>query len=352
MRIVALACVAFLVAALLLVPSVAGAAQSGPAAFFRQIERDLCRNIKSLKCKRKPARAAATKKPSPADAKVGEAKLDDAASTAGDIVLPKLRPDSLGTKVAAVVPQTPTAVVLPKLRVQNATPIVLPKLRPALAPPGKKPPAATKATVVIPPSAVVGKAKLANPEELDGSQCLRELKAANVSFEMASMSVSLGGCSVHVPVTVNGVAAGGGLIQFPDRPTLNCAFALRLSQWLKDSAQPLIAVSTGSTIAKFYTGPGYECRARNGDASQKISEHGFGNAIDIERVVLADKRQLWVKDATSLLSKSRAPLTQLRTSACGSFTTVLGPGSNTAHEEHFHLDLGRHGRSGTYVICQ
>lgn len=350
MGIVASAYIAFLIAALLLVPSVAVAAQSGPAAFFRQIERDLCRNIKSLKCKRKPARAASVKKQSPAVARVEEAKPDVAASTAGDIVLPKLRPDSLGTKVAAVVPQTPPAV-LPKPRAQ-AVVIVLPKLRPRSVPPGKKPPATTRVAMVIPPSAVVGKAKLPGATELEQSQCLRGLTAANVNFEMASIPVSLGGCGVHVPVTVNGMTAGGGLIQFPDRPTLNCAFALRLSQWLKDSAQPLIAASTGSTIAKFYTGPGYECRARNGDASQKTSEHGFGNAIDIERVVLADRRQLWVKDATSLLSKSRAPLTQLRVSACGSFTTVLGPGSNTAHEEHFHLDLGRHGRSGTYVICQ
>ena len=44
--------------------------------------------------------------------------------------------------------------------------------------------------------------------------------------------------------------------------------------------------TAGSTVAKFYTGPGYECRGRNGARCGKISEHGFGNAIDIERLQL------------------------------------------------------------------
>jgi hypothetical protein len=31
---------------------------------------------------------------------------------------------------------------------------------------------------------------------------------------------------------------------------------------------------------------------------------------------------------------------------------VLGPGSNAAHESHFHFDLGKHGNSGNYRICE
>jgi hypothetical protein len=42
----------------------------------------------------------------------------------------------------------------------------------------------------------------------------------------------------------------------------------------------------------------------------------------------------------------------LRTSACGYFTTVLGPGSNEAHKNHFHFDLALHGRSDNYRICE
>ena len=42
----------------------------------------------------------------------------------------------------------------------------------------------------------------------------------------------------------------------------------------------------------------------------------------------------------------------LRTSACGYFTTVLGPGSNEAHKNHLHFDLALHGKSDNYRICQ
>jgi hypothetical protein len=42
----------------------------------------------------------------------------------------------------------------------------------------------------------------------------------------------------------------------------------------------------------------------------------------------------------------------LRTSACGYFTTVLGPGADAAHASHYHFDLGVHGKSGNYRICK
>jgi hypothetical protein len=49
---------------------------------------------------------------------------------------------------------------------------------------------------------------------------------------------------------------------------------------------------------------------------------------------------------------SSVALSGLRTSACGYFTTVLGPGSNAAHKNHLHFDLGQHGKSGKYRICE
>jgi Extensin-like protein C-terminus len=45
-------------------------------------------------------------------------------------------------------------------------------------------------------------------------------------------------------------------------------------------------------------------------------------------------------------------LRELRSSACGYFTTVLGPGTNAAHASHFHFDRGSHGKSGTNHICE
>jgi len=38
--------------------------------------------------------------------------------------------------------------------------------------------------------------------------------------------------------------------------------------------------------------------------------------------------------------------------ACDSFTTVLGPHADIYHRDHFHMDLARHGRDGTYRVCK
>jgi hypothetical protein len=40
----------------------------------------------------------------------------------------------------------------------------------------------------------------------------------------------------------------------------------------------------------------------------------------------------------------------MRRSACARFTTVLGPGSDGYHENHFHVDLAQ--RRGDYRLCQ
>jgi hypothetical protein len=34
------------------------------------------------------------------------------------------------------------------------------------------------------------------------------------------------------------------------------------------------------------------------------------------------------------------------------FTTILGPGSNASHADHLHFDLGLHGKTANYRICE
>jgi hypothetical protein len=47
-------------------------------------------------------------------------------------------------------------------------------------------------------------------------------------------------------------------------------------------------------------------------------------------------------------------LTAVRKSACGPFTTVLGPGSDSYHATHFHLDLAQRRTAGPShgLFCQ
>ena len=77
-----------------------------------------------------------------------------------------------------------------------------------------------------------------------------------------------------------------------------------------------------------------------------MSEHGKGNAIDIRAVRLGNGG---VFDLTSAIV-AKDFRERVRAAACSRFNTVLGPGSDSYHEGHIHLDLAQ--RSRGYKMCQ
>jgi hypothetical protein len=82
------------------------------------------------------------------------------------------------------------------------------------------------------------------------------------------------------------------------------------------------------------------------------SEHAKGDALDIASFVLADGRRVRVKQEELNIPLARVLVGALRTTACGYFTTVLGPGTDAAHAEHLHFDLGLHAATPNYRICE
>ena len=96
----------------------------------------------------------------------------------------------------------------------------------------------------------------------------------------------------------------------------------------------------------------YACRPMNGVSGNKLSEHGHANALDISGFHLADGRLLTVKSGWQGGAGEREFLRTVHRGACGLFTTVLGPNSNSYHADHFHLDLARHGKDGNHRVCE
>jgi hypothetical protein len=182
--------------------------------------------------------------------------------------------------------------------------------------------------------------------------CRDELSQLGTRFTIPEMSAADGKCKVPNPVQISRMATPAGDVRFPDGPILNCVFAKRFTQWVSDIAAPVVKEHTGEALVAIKTGPGYECRGRNGDSSAKISEHAFGNAIDITSFQLADKVSLPVANVAKTTNVESKWLTALRLAGCGYFTTVLGPGANEAHATHYHFDSGVHGKSSSYRICQ
>lgn len=127
--------------------------------------------------------------------------------------------------------------------------------------------------------------------------------------------------------------------------TMRCEMAESFAAWLRDEVAPRLE-PLNSPLRAVENEDSYECRGRNRVAGAKISEHAKGNAIDVRGFVLGDGREVVLTDTAEPKDLREG----LRDSACGRFTTVLGPDSDGYHEQHIHLDLlDRH---GGYRICQ
>jgi hypothetical protein len=80
----------------------------------------------------------------------------------------------------------------------------------------------------------------------------------------------------------------------------------------------------------------YACRPRNNVPGNPVSVHGLGQAIDIAGFVTASGQTLTV--AGNYNSQIRAA----QKAGCGTFHTILGPGSDGYHESHIHFDVAQH----------
>ena len=81
---------------------------------------------------------------------------------------------------------------------------------------------------------------------------------------------------------------------------------------------------------------------------QKLSEHAFGNALDLSALVLKDGDTYEIRDYGKARPNHARLLKHLRDKACGPFKTVLGPGSDADHADHLHFDLAERRNGGTY----
>jgi hypothetical protein len=145
------------------------------------------------------------------------------------------------------------------------------------------------------------------------------------------------------------VAAVGPVAVKP-AATLACPIVSVLDHWLAESVQPAAMHWFGARVVEIKQISAYSCRGMNGNSHAHISEHAFGNALDIAAFTLADGRRITVKDGWHGLPEEQGFLRDVQGAACQQFTTVLAPGSNQYHYDHIHVDLMR--RASRRLICE
>jgi hypothetical protein len=145
----------------------------------------------------------------------------------------------------------------------------------------------------------------------------------------------------------SGIASGPAAVA--PAATLACPMVSALDLWVTNAVQPAAQRWFGEAVIEIRQISAYSCRSMNGQRGTPISEHAFGNALDVAAFTLADGRKVTVKDGWHGPPEERGFLHDVQAAACRQFSTVLAPGSNAFHYDHIHVDLARRG-SGR-AIC-
>ena len=149
-------------------------------------------------------------------------------------------------------------------------------------------------------------------------------------------------CGLHHPFKVRALADGTVMLNATE--TLDCSMIPALDSWITGVLQPAASARFGEPVAEIKTMGSYSCRGINNQSGANLSEHAFGNALDVGGFVLRSGREISVmRGWHGGDEQEQAFLREAQAGACGLFTTVLAPGSNVFHYNHIHMDLAVHG---------
>src|SRR6202022_4478819 len=72
--------------------------------------------------------------------------------------------------------------------------------------------------------------------------------------------------------------------------TLACPMVSALDLWITNAVQPAAQRWFGEPVVEIKQISAYSCRSMNGQRGAPISEHAFGNALDVAAFTLGDGR--------------------------------------------------------------
>jgi hypothetical protein len=172
--------------------------------------------------------------------------------------------------------------------------------------------------------------------------CRRRLTELGVEFSEHKAESEPEGCSMPYPLTVTSLGSGIGL---QPEAEMNCAMAEASARFARDVIAPHAQKIFREKLKSITHASAYFCRPRAG--TNKLSEHAFGNALDIASFTLSGGTTIAVE--LSPPEKNGKFVETIRRSACGPFKTVLGPG-DPDHSEHLHFDLAPRRNGG--IVCE
>lgn len=265
------------------------------------------------------------------------------AQAAEIVPMPRERPPGLGEKALPV----PKPRLKPRdlMKARSITAAVAPAQEEETPAPPKHPGKAWPGASGGWPDGAVAEAR---------SHCDALLAGADIDYDRLEPLGKDGGCGAPAPIAVSAIDG----VALEPAATMTCPLAAALHRWIVSDLQPAAKRRLATRVTSIHTASSYVCRRRNNASSGKLSEHGRANALDMSGFSFAKSKAVAVGGdgwGGSLLgaiglSGGNSFLNDIRTAACTHFTTVLGPGSDPYHGDHFHLDVLE--RRGGYRICK
>lgn len=168
------------------------------------------------------------------------------------------------------------------------------------------------------------------------ASCRAELRRLGVTFrDIASISNGPS-CGIEYPIELSGLSGG---VDVRPAVKLNCQVTLAFAKWVKYELVPSSRFRYMSGVGRITPMGGYSCRKMNSRSNNPWSEHARGNAIDIGKITLKSGKEIDVRKKGFFAFREKGLLKAVRTDSCKYFSTVLGPGSDPDHWNHFHFDL-------------
>lgn len=182
------------------------------------------------------------------------------------------------------------------------------------------------------------RSEIATEEPKAYAACISALETIGAGFREIGRIEDGETCGIDKPIELNTVLPG---IRLEPKGILRCETALQLARMTRDMLKPAAdaAFPDRPKLTTIRQASTYVCRNRNSADDGKVSEHAYGNAIDIaglrfgnEEMPVMISRQ---DEGTAEAAFQRA----FNAIACLYFTTVLSPGSDATHQDHMHLDV-------------
>lgn len=179
------------------------------------------------------------------------------------------------------------------------------------------------------------------PETLGGipaaeKACRQRLQRLGVKFRDLPRIGKGNSCGIAYPIELQGLSGG---IQIRPAAQVNCQITEAFARWVKNELAPAARLRYLSGVKSIHQMSSYSCRTMNSRRGAAMSEHAKGNAIDVGKIVLNSGKAILVRNKSFFAFREKGLLKAVRSDSCKYFTTVLGPGSDRFHKDHFHFDL-------------